>query len=101
MTAGVVPVYPLCVAASLAAGVSSPAISVLPAMTSYAAEIAAASAADWFRNLIVYHSPVSAPSAPNPIKPGTAMATTIALAPHVSWEQRAIALNREPTQSCA
>jgi hypothetical protein len=27
------------------------------------------------------------------------MATIVALAPHLSWEQRAIALNSEPAQS--
>jgi hypothetical protein len=29
------------------------------------------------------------------------MATIVALAPHLSWEQRAIALNSELAQSCS
>ena len=61
--------------------------------------MAAASAADWFCSLIVYHNPVSAPSAPNPIKPGRAMATIVALTPRLSCENRAIALNSEPARS--
>src|SRR5712671_6191161 len=42
-------------------------------------------------------TPVSAPSAPNPIKPGRAMATTIALAPLLSCKIRAIVLNNDGT----
>src|SRR5271156_3410556 len=61
--------------------------------------MAAASAADWFCNLIAYHNPVSAPSAPNPIKPGRATATTIALIPCSSCENRAIALKNKRAKS--
>ena len=65
---------------TFAAGVRLSATFVLPAKTSYAAESAAASAADWFCRLIAYHSPVSAASAAKPIKTVRLTASTITTA---------------------
>src|SRR5215472_7527635 len=59
-----------------------------PAATSYAPEIAAASAADWSWRITAYHNPVSAPSPTNPIKTVAARATNTAVTPRLSWTNR-------------
>src|SRR6516164_1391545 len=56
---------------------------------SSAAEIAAASAADWFCRWIANHSPTSMPIPANPIRMGSSMATATATAPRRSRENRA------------
>src|SRR5689334_20555984 len=57
---------------------------LLPAITSYAAESAAASAADWFPRFIVYQNPLSRPKPTAVINTGRAIATITMVLPCVS-----------------
>src|SRR4051794_7913976 len=57
-------------------------------MISYAAEIAPASAADWFWRLIAYHSPVSAPRLAKPINAEIVIATSTKVVPLASRSSR-------------
>src|SRR6516162_9120147 len=65
------------------------ALVVTPSAISRAAEIAAASAADWFCRWIQNHHPTSTPSPANPISTGSSTATATATAPRRSRQNRA------------
>src|SRR6516164_5804585 len=65
------------------------ALVVTPSAISSAAEIAAASAADWFCRWIQNHHPTSTPSPANPISTGSSTATATATAPRRSRQNRA------------
>jgi hypothetical protein len=62
---------------------------------SRAAEIAAASAADWFCRWIQNHIPTSMPSPANPIRIGNSTATATATTPHSSRQRRRQTRGRE------